>query len=345
MRPMVHSNCPPYRTLFITRFTSREYTDHSALSFTLCLPLFRSSGGGEVGADGDSSWVSGSNIYTSSLPHNPLMPPMMGDDTHAHEWSPRSGHISNPFLEVYDEQQLMEQKKLLRRRLQASKERQSLRNSAIRAHEYTDDVTNNANAFEDSPRYKLPLPPGPPKYDDDDDAHDGHDVKSHSPYHPQQYSRRTSPHSSAYDYLQDNPTSASSRSLQMKTVRKTRVRNDDSLSAFTSAEALAAADLLSPPPPLSSQLTVPPSSEERRASPGIVDYERVSRMKSQQQQQQQQQEIESEHKTKGISRRSNRVKSGYGSTGSVVTSNVLKNSLDHPYFASVLKKDKTNITH
>lgn len=277
-------------------------------------------------------------MYPSSIPHNPLMPSMVGEDTAStNEWTSRSGHMSNPFLEVYDEQQLMEQKKLLRRRLQASKERESMRQSAIRAHDYTDDVTNHASAFEHTPRYRLPSPPGPPKYDDDREPEriPVHPYRGSKPYQATgHYSRRTS-YPETREFMEDNPMSASSRMQTMKTI-KARTRGDDSLSAFTSAEILAAADLLSPPPPLSSRLNgVSGEHVDTKRAPGFGEYDSVSRMKSQQ--------IESEHKARGISRRSNRVNSSNGSSN--VTSNVFKNSLDHPYFASVSRKDKTNITN
>lgn len=344
-------DCHPFQMRFIIQFIYREYNCllpmfvlmpsgvHHSCSVPLFSCLIRSSGGGEVAADGDSSWAAGSSMYPSSLPHSALMPSIVGDETaNANEWTSRSGHISNPFLEVYDEQQLLEQKKLLRRRLQASKERESMRQSAIRAHDYTDDVTNHANAYDHTPRYRLPSPPGPPKYDDDREPEriPVHPYRGSKPYQSSgHYNRRTShpSNSDSRDYMEDNPMSASSR-MQLKTM-KTRARVNDPLSAFTSAEILAAADLLSPPPPLSSRLnSLSNEDADSKRAPGIGEYDTESRMKSHQ--------IESEHKTRGISRRSNKVNSSNGST---LTSNVLKNSLDHPYFASVLRKDKTKITH
>lgn len=148
------------------------------------------------------------------------MSPVGGDDaTSASEWASRTaGHLHNPFLEVYDEQQLIEQKKLLRRRLQASKERESLRQGAIRAHDYTDEVTNNANAFEDNPRYKLPLPPGPPKYDDD------HDDIPHIPSHRRLRHRSSADRYTRRGYTDDNPMSASSR-MHLKTMERGRSVN------------------------------------------------------------------------------------------------------------------------
>lgn len=237
------------------------------------------------------------------------------DLTSPDEWSSRSSSIAHPFLEVYDEQQLMEQRAILKKRLQAARARESFRSQAARAHDYTDSVTNDASALNDDP-YKLPNPQGPvsSSYTDFD-----HRLNSHSD-DPRDYD--------------DNPTSASSR-LNLKT-ESVIFKPDQSISAlFTSAEALAAANLLNPPPPprKSNKSTSPPPVVNKKKQKISRSSNELSRMNSDQ--------IELEHKGSSISRRSNRVNMNYGS---IVTTNMPQNVPDHPYFSRFLKKQTADST-